>query len=88
MHTSLNGAPQTTVVVQQTLPQQPPMPRAFVQAPVQAANVYVGSQRYYASLLAERSRDANALTPKQEYRELKRKFKYLVYVSRPLHEVH
>ncbi|KAH7697439.1 coiled-coil domain containing 95-like protein [Aphelenchoides avenae] len=69
----------TTVVVQQTLPQQPQLARGFVQAPVPAANVYIGSQRYYSTLLAERSRDPNAPTPKQEYRELKRKFKYLVY---------
>lgn len=79
-HAPPNGAPQTTVVVQQTLPQQTQMTRAYAQAPVPAANVYIGSQRYYSALLAERSRDPNAPTPKQEYRELKRKFKYLVYV--------
>lgn len=79
-HTPLNGAPPTTLVVQQTVPQPPQMQRAYVQGPVPTANVYIGSQRYHATLLGERSRDPNALPPKQEYRELKRKFKFLVYV--------
>ena len=41
--------------------------------------LYIGSQRFAISLLSDSS-DA-LLSPKMKYRELKKKFKFLVYVS-------
>jgi len=40
---------------------------------------YVGSQRFAMSVLNDM--DTQSLSPKTKYRELKKKFKFLVYVS-------
>jgi len=40
---------------------------------------YIGSQRFAMSVLNDM--DTQSLSPKTKYRELKKKFKFLVYVS-------
>uniref|UniRef100_A0A914HAT5 Uracil-DNA glycosylase-like domain-containing protein n=1 Tax=Globodera rostochiensis TaxID=31243 RepID=A0A914HAT5_GLORO len=55
------------------LPHEPPL-----HPPPPLPHLYIGSQRFASSIMAEMEVQPN-VSPKQKYRDLKKKFKYLVY---------
>ncbi|KAL3116097.1 hypothetical protein niasHT_007397 [Heterodera trifolii] len=75
------------IFVQQQQQMVPPLPPQSVQTahdpslhppPLPHPHLYIGSQRFTAAIMAEMEAQPN-VSPKQKYRDLKKKFKYLVY---------